>query len=540
MPRPPSRSRRPFIHFSLFSIAAAASLALAPLPSVFAQPAETEQAVKDVENSKFSASGIVKSNAVYIRCGPGDNYYPTMKIDQGAKVKVVGAKFDWLKIVPPDGSFCYVARLYVDRRGDGSVGRVNKDSINVRAGSTLSALKIGILCELNQGEDVEILGEEQEYFRIKPPARAYLYINKKFVDPDPDAKPEVQVAKADPPKIDPPKVNDAPKPADPPKTDTPPITSDAGGPKTDAPKTDAPKTDAPKTDAPKIDAPKTDTPAVETRKPEPGKPADNGSPTPDVPKTDTPPADPPKTETPKVDGPKFEIPKVDAPKAQAAPPKTDPLTTPEAVESAFDKAESTFISSRSLPLDEQPLESLLQQFQTVSKSDMLPESMRRIADARLVTIKARFAAQEELRKVRQGQSDLRQRQMALEAEQQELQKRIAESTVKVYAVVGTLQPSSLQQGQGGTLYRVTDPASGRTVCYIRSNDSKTVNLIGQFVGVRGAIQEDARLSAKVINPLEITPCDPGKVHQSITAQIIPPSLLHREPAQATTDPQPQQ
>jgi hypothetical protein len=30
------------------------------------------------------------------------------------------------------------------------------------------------------------------------------------------------------------------------------------------------------------------------------------------------------------------------------------------------------------------------------------------------------------------------------------------------------------------------------------------------------------------------------VHQSITAQIIPPSLLPREPAQATTDPQPQQ
>src|SRR5439155_14952575 len=132
-----------------------------------------------------------------------------MKIDQGAKVKVVGAKFDWLKIVPPDGSFCYVARLYVDRHGDGSVGRVNKDSINVRAGSALSALKIGILCELNQGEDVEILGEEQEYFRIKPPAKAYLYINKKFVEPDPDAKPEPQIATGDPRKTEPAKIDPA-------------------------------------------------------------------------------------------------------------------------------------------------------------------------------------------------------------------------------------------------------------------------------------------------------------------------------------------
>ena len=43
MPRPPTRSRRPFIHFSLLSLAAA-SLTLCALPWVVgAQPAETEQ-----------------------------------------------------------------------------------------------------------------------------------------------------------------------------------------------------------------------------------------------------------------------------------------------------------------------------------------------------------------------------------------------------------------------------------------------------------------------------------------------------------------
>src|SRR5258705_3459582 len=117
-----------------------------------------DPALKEVENYKFSPSGVIMSNAVFVRCRPGDNYSPTLKLDKGAKVKVVGAKFDWLKVVPPEGSFCYVARLYVDRHGDGSVGRVNKDSINVRAGSALSALKIGILCELKQGGDVGILG----------------------------------------------------------------------------------------------------------------------------------------------------------------------------------------------------------------------------------------------------------------------------------------------------------------------------------------------------------------------------------------------
>ncbi len=205
-------------------------------------------------------------------------------------------------------------------------------------------------------------------------------------------------------------------------------------------------------------------------------------------------------------------------------PKID-VSTPELAEAAFDKAESQFLASRAQPLDQQPLESLVRQFQAVSDSDALPESMRRLADSRLATVKLRAAAQADLIQARQSQSDLKQKQLALEAEQQELQKRIAENTVKVYPAVGTLQASSLQQGQG-TLFRITDPATGRTVCYLRSNDAKTVPLIGQFVGVKGALQDEARLGAKV--------------HLTITARITPPSLMPREPAQATTDPQPPQ
>ncbi|MEZ0268506.1 MAG: SH3 domain-containing protein, partial [Phycisphaerae bacterium] len=127
-----------------FSIASAVALAVAGMStSALAQPAPAVADGADVENSKFTTTGIIQSNAVFVRCGPGDNYYPTMKLDKGVKVKVVGARFDWLKVVPPEGSFCYVAKLYVDRHGVGQVGRVNKDSINVRAGSSLSALKIG-------------------------------------------------------------------------------------------------------------------------------------------------------------------------------------------------------------------------------------------------------------------------------------------------------------------------------------------------------------------------------------------------------------
>src|SRR4051812_23653079 len=254
-------------------LAAAALSATASFAARAQEVAPDAAPLKEVENSKFSTAGIVASNAVYVRCGPGDNYYPTMKLDKGVKVKVVGAKFDWLKIVPPDGSFCYVAKVYVDRHGDGKVGRVARDSINVRAGSSLSALKIGILCELNLGEEVEILGEEQEYLRIKPPAKAFLYVNKKFVEPDPDAKPEVQITKADAPKATEQPTSDAPK-AETPKAAENTFAS-GPAPSTNTPGQDFGTPETPKAESPKVDAPpakpEVTTPApgaMETPKPE--------------------------------------------------------------------------------------------------------------------------------------------------------------------------------------------------------------------------------------------------------------------------------
>ena len=71
-----------------FSMASAVALAVAGMStSAFAQAADPDGGTsKEVENSKFATVGIIQSNAVFVRCGPGDNYYPTMKLDKGAKV----------------------------------------------------------------------------------------------------------------------------------------------------------------------------------------------------------------------------------------------------------------------------------------------------------------------------------------------------------------------------------------------------------------------------------------------------------------------
>jgi len=37
-----------------------------------AADADADPAIKEVENSKFSTSGLIVSNAVFVRCGPGE------------------------------------------------------------------------------------------------------------------------------------------------------------------------------------------------------------------------------------------------------------------------------------------------------------------------------------------------------------------------------------------------------------------------------------------------------------------------------------
>jgi hypothetical protein len=81
-----------------------------------------------------------------------------------------------------------------------------------------------------------------------------------------------------------------------------------------------------------------------------------------------------------------------------------------------------------------------------------------------------------------------------------------------------------QVPSGATLYRVTDPANGRTQCYVRSSDPKFPQLLGQFVGVRGELITDAQLSFKVVEATSANVIDPARVNNGITAKVIPPSL----------------
>ena len=395
--------------------------------------------VPQVDNSKVSFAGVVNANQVYLRSGPGDNYYATHKLDKGAPLTVVGVTFDWLKVLPPDGSFSYVAKAYVEQRGDGTIGRTTKPELNVRAGSDLNAMKTTLQSKLDEGVDIQIVGEQDEYFKIKPPTGVYLYINKQFVDP---VKQLPTMAAATPAVI----------------TSTTPAAHTLA--------------DATTQPANTLAAAATTQPAV-----------------------------------------------VLAPSTQPSAPTA---------EQQFDATEAAFLDATNEPIQTQPIDDLLTKYSTLMSDDGLPVSMRRIAELRVSTLKARAEVRNQYTDTEKMLDAARSKQLALKAEQQELTQRAAEEHITVYTAIGTLRTSSLQES-GGTLYRLTDPGSGGTLLYIRSDDPKLASMLNQFVGVNGDITQDATMNLKLLAPTDFATVDPAKVNAGVTAQIIPPTMLIKGP-----------
>ena len=426
-----------------------------------------------VENSRNSAECVVNADNVYVRSGAGDNYYPTMKLNKGAKVVVIGEKFDWLKIVPPEGSFSYVGKHFVEKKADG-VGVVNRENVNVRAGSTLNALKTTVQSQLAPGQEVKILDEVEEYYKIAPPTDAAVYIKKELVDV---LRVMPQVANAGAAQ---------PAPQQQPKTET----------------------------TPTIETPVAQKPAAEAAAPGAGAGAE--------------PLNQPPAPTPE------QIAAGNAPAAtqptQVADAAKAPATTQPTAEVTFDKLEKDFETASSKPIEQQPVAELLKSYDQLIKDPQLPESMRRVADYRAQVLKVRAEAREQFILVQQQQEEAKKKIQALQAEREEIAQNIEKNDVKIYTAVGTLRTSSVQPG-GGTLYRLTDPQNGRTVCYLRSDDAKFGGMIGQFIGVKGELSTDASLGLKVVTPNESAQVDPNQLFRGVGSQIVPPSLLPQAPAQ---------
>lgn len=141
----------------------------------------------------FPYTAYVTSDDVYVRSGPGKNYYPTEKLVRGAEVEVY--RHDpggWFAIRPPQDSFSWVLaadlRQLPDRPG---IAEVAKDHTLAFVGSRFSDVRDVRQVKLDRGEQVEILGEKrfvadgnstaESWFRVAPPAGEFRWVSGRFV-----------------------------------------------------------------------------------------------------------------------------------------------------------------------------------------------------------------------------------------------------------------------------------------------------------------------------------------------------------------------
>ena len=116
----------------LFIIVAIACLA----STGFAQVTAAAGAPDEAGDLTFPHFAEITGDNVYVRSGPGTNFYHCGKLNTGDKVKVVGKHFSWSRVVPPAGSFSWISMQYVTiDPANPKVGNVAGDRVRVYAGS---------------------------------------------------------------------------------------------------------------------------------------------------------------------------------------------------------------------------------------------------------------------------------------------------------------------------------------------------------------------------------------------------------------------
>ena len=155
-------------------------------------PPGKESAIKPGDTIKapapsFPYAAEVTEDNAPIHCGSGTNFYICGKLKKGDKVKVVSSQFNWSCIVPPPGSFSWISMRYVSIDPDNpNTGIVTVDGIRVYAGSAQREPihSETLQLKLNRGDEVNFIGKQtRDYFKIAPPAGAYLWVSTKYTKP---------------------------------------------------------------------------------------------------------------------------------------------------------------------------------------------------------------------------------------------------------------------------------------------------------------------------------------------------------------------
>jgi hypothetical protein len=418
---------------------AATTLWTAPAAS---QPAAATAPAETAFTQPFVAT--VTGDRVYVRSGADRNNYEIGQLAKGDLVYVVGASRGWYQILPPNGSFCLIAKEYVELDPGGGTGTVKGDYINVRAGTAIYKNRdSSVLTVVRKGTKLKVLGAADSYYQISPPEKAYFFISPQFI------KAAGDVAY---------KVPDLKLPAG--------ITGPSGI------TVEAPTT-LPTTIATLI-LPET-TPATAAA-------------------TTAPATEPGVTTT----GPLASTrPAATAPATQDLPPLIPAVKFSETATARFNDVNARYQAEAKKPIGEQNLAGLLGEFKEILAMENVSPSVQSGAKAVVEAIDRTMTVQRLVKEQAAAQEMTRKQTDALQEQYEAAQRAIAAArTAGPYSAEGVLQTSTIVEGK----YALVNPQSSRVVAYVDPAAS-SVDLsifVGKYIGVRGITRQMENSDLKVI------------------------------------------
>lgn len=120
----------------------------------------------------------ITAKRVNVRSGPGTNYHSLFKASKGYVVIVRGVEGEWARLQVPAGCLLWIHRDYVDLDEASSTGRVTGDNVNVRIAPVEDADIVG---QVSEGVQVCVTGEEGQWYEIKGPDAASLWVHTSYI-----------------------------------------------------------------------------------------------------------------------------------------------------------------------------------------------------------------------------------------------------------------------------------------------------------------------------------------------------------------------
>jgi uncharacterized protein YgiM (DUF1202 family) len=142
------------------------------------------QCYADAQEPGFTVfTGQINADGINVRADATVGSPVICTVDKGELVEAVAESYGWYKIRLPKQAPSYIKKELVecieDHSGNCSSGKVAGSRVNVRIAPDISSWSVG---RADKDSVVNIIGEENGWYKIDPVYHSYAWINKKFVN----------------------------------------------------------------------------------------------------------------------------------------------------------------------------------------------------------------------------------------------------------------------------------------------------------------------------------------------------------------------